>query len=92
VYPPYTYPEPFNFTDENGSVLVYERRTNGWRVRRLVKPDSTGVKEQFGTLMAFGDNGKLLAIGAPGNASAASGIDVNREDVSYPNRGAVWIY
>lgn len=92
VYPPYTYPEPFNFTDENGSVLVYERRSNGWRVRRLIKPDSTGVKEQFGTLMAFGDNGKLLAIGAPGNASAASGIDGDREDATYPNRGAVWIY
>jgi hypothetical protein len=85
VYPPYDY------ADENGSVLVYERRATGWKVRRLVKPDSTG-KEEFGTVVAFGDNGKLLAVGAPRKSSAASRVDGDREDTSYPDRGAVWLY
>jgi hypothetical protein len=42
--------------------------------------------------VAFGDNGKLLAVGAPRNSSAASRVDGDREDTSYPDRGAVWLY
>jgi hypothetical protein len=45
-----------------------------------------------GHSVALGDNGRILAVGAPFESSAASGIDGDRDDTSAPERGAVWLY
>jgi hypothetical protein len=42
--------------------------------------------------VALGDNGRVLAVGAPFDPSAATGIDGDRDDASAPERGAVWMY
>lgn len=88
IFPPYQ-------TDRNrevGGVVVHERKSNGtWSIRRAIKPGSTN-EQAFGHVVALGDNGKLLVVGAPTDASAATGIDGDRDDSSAPNRGAVWIY
>ena len=42
--------------------------------------------------VALGLNGKILAVGAPFDPSAATGIDGDRDDASMPERGAVWLY
>jgi len=39
-----------------------------------------------------GDSGRVLAVGAPFDASAATGIDGDRDDASMPERVAVRIY
>ncbi len=88
VYPPH------QAGDENsgsGGVAVYERKTSGWVLRRLVKPGSTHAS-WTGHSVALGDNGRILVVGAPFDPSAAAGIDGDREDASMPERGAVWIY
>jgi hypothetical protein len=89
VYPPYV-AGPDEFAG-NGGVVVHQRKASGWEIRRLVKPGShyTGWA---GYSLALGDNGKVLAVGAPKDASAAAGIDGDRDDTSAPERGAVWLY
>lgn len=76
---------------KTGAVLVWERKANGWAVRRKVNPGSLNV-QGFGRGVALGDNGRILAVGAPFDPSAATGIDGDRDDASAPQRGAVWLY
>ena len=42
--------------------------------------------------MALSQNGHVLAVGSPYDASAAKGIDGDRDDQSASGRGAVWLY
>jgi hypothetical protein len=85
------YPPSVSGDTATGTVLVYELKTNGWTLRRLINPGSENV-QSFGLAVALGDNGRLLAVGAPEDPSAATGIDGDRDDSSAPGRGAVWLY
>jgi hypothetical protein len=67
-------------TTATGAVYVFERRTAGWVLRRVVKPGRAGASYEtgsFGSVFAFGDNGKALVVGQP----AANN-----------NAGVVWLY
>ena len=67
-------------TKATGAVYVFERRTSGWALRRVVKPGRAGATYEtgtFGSAIAFGDSGKSLVIGQP----AANN-----------NNGVVWLY
>jgi hypothetical protein len=76
-----------------GAVYVFERRPTGWRLREFIKANFDGVQFlAFGAAVSLARNGKDLAVGAPGDASNALGIDGDQEDTSAPNRGAVWLY
>ncbi|HEX6397900.1 MAG TPA: hypothetical protein VFZ95_10775 [Steroidobacteraceae bacterium] len=86
IFPPYQTAE----TDSGGAV-IHERRSAGWVLRRLVKPGSTNPQDA-GFMIALGDNGRVLAVGAPFDPSAASGIDGDRDDDAAYHRGAVWLY
>jgi hypothetical protein len=77
--------------DATGGVMVYQYKTGGWQLRRLVKPGSYNVG-YAGMSVALSGNGNLLAVAAPLDPSAATGIDGNRGDASAPDRGAVWLY
>jgi trimeric autotransporter adhesin len=84
--------EPYQTADtRSGGVMILERKTSGWVMRRLVKPGSTNI-QQAGYTVALGDNARVLAVGAPLDTSAARGIDGNRHDDTVFNRGAVWLY
>jgi hypothetical protein len=85
------YPPSISGSTPTGTVLIYELKTNGWTLRRLINPGSENV-QSFGLSVALGDNGRLLAVGAPTDPSAATGIDGDRDDASAPDRGAVWLY
>jgi hypothetical protein len=75
-----------------GVVVVHERKSDGtWSVRRAIKPGSTNIG-RFGHVVALGDNGKTLIVGAPRDPSKATGIDGDRNDKSIDWRGGVWIY
>lgn len=87
MYPPYIY----RGQDGVGGVFVFERKTAGWKLRRLVKPGAENP-QSFGQSVALGDIGRILVVGAPLESSAAAGIDGDRTDTSEPERGAVWLY
>jgi trimeric autotransporter adhesin len=89
IFPPYG--TVADEADRSGTVTMFERKSTGWVVRRRVKPGSVS-RQWFGTTVALSGNGHVLAVGAPFDTSAATGIDGDREDESVPQRGAVWLY
>ena len=70
---------------------VYERRSFGWNLRRIVKR-AVQRDQAFGTVLALGDLGRILAVGSFADESAATGIDGDPTDSSAPERGAAWLY
>jgi len=83
---------PFQNGEQSGSVAVYERHAYGWALRRFVKTGANHYLHSFGWEVSLNQDGHLLAVGSPYDASKATGIDGDREDASMPGRGAVWLY
>lgn len=63
-------------TEPTGAVYVWERRTSGWVLRRVVKPGRQGAGyagDEFGASFGLGDNGRTLVVGHP-HANNSAGI------------------
>ena len=82
-----------------GAVYLYHQpppqateETSEWRYQNYVKAANTGPFDHFGASVAFADDGNTLAIGAPGEASATTGIGGNRDDDSATDAGAAYLY
>lgn len=77
-------------TPSAGAVYVFARTAATWRQQAYVKASNTQRSGQFGSAIAlFGDT---LAVGSPGESSAAQGIDGNQADTSAHIAGAVYIF
>ena len=57
-----------------------------------VKASNTDAYDDFGHSLALSGDGSTLAVGAPGEASAATGIGGNQADNSAPGAGAVYVF
>ncbi|HZJ62923.1 MAG TPA: DUF4215 domain-containing protein [Kofleriaceae bacterium] len=74
-----------------GAVYLFTRSASSWAQRLYVKAPNSGFGDQFGSSVALSSDGVILAVGAPGEDSAATGIDgPNGDDSS--EAGAVYIY
>jgi hypothetical protein len=84
---------PLTLTSEyTGAVFIYQRRGDAWALRNMIKPNVLKPGSLFGWSVAFGDDGKVFAVGAPNENSGARGIDGDQADASAPESGAVWLY
>src|SRR2546428_3104365 len=75
-----------------GAVYVYVRRGNGWSQQAYIKASNTGQDDQFGFNVALSADGNTLAVSAPYEDSAATGINGDQADNSMLNSGAVYIF
>ena len=80
-------------TSTPSATNIYELRASGPRLRRVIKPPTTGSTyityfQQF----AFANNGRTLLITNPDDPSGATGIDGDRNDRSVFRAGALWLY
>ena len=57
-----------------------------------VKASNTGAGDSFGESVALSADGSTLAVGANGEASAATGIDGNQADNSAVQAGAAYVF
>lgn len=73
---------------DSGAVTIFERINGAWRVQAYIKAPNSGPNDRFGAAVALSADGSLLAIGAPGEASAGSDM----LDDSASNAGAVYLY
>jgi hypothetical protein len=76
-----------------GAVYVFERVGTSWPQQAYIKPvydDAFGQPDQFGTSLAI--DGDTLAVSAPVEDSAATGIGGNTRDNSALDSGAVYLY
>ena len=62
-----------------------------WSQQAYVKASNPGLSNFFGIVALSGD-GATLAVGAPTESSAATGIDGNQADQSALNSGAVYVF
>src|SRR5206468_2416155 len=77
-------------TMDAGAVYVFARNGTTWTQQAYVKASNTGAGDAFGFIVALSSDGGTLAVGANGEASAATGIDGNQADNSATNAGAVY--
>jgi hypothetical protein len=73
-----------------GAAYVFTRSGTDWSQQAYVKASNTGTNDVFGWSLAL--DAETLAVGAPGEASSASGIDGNQIDDSSPYSGAVYLF
>ncbi|MBY6210990.1 FG-GAP repeat protein [Microbulbifer agarilyticus] len=78
-----------------GAVYIFARGESGWSEEKYIKPDQIECDDFFGDSLSLSTDGSLLAIGAPGEDGASTGISTNGSglsDNSSRNAGAVYLY
>lgn len=75
-----------------GAVYVYASDAGGWRQQAYVKASNPGLTDNFGYMIALSSDGNTMAVAAPYEASAATGIDGDQNDDSIPQAGAVYVF
>src|SRR5262245_44865460 len=75
-----------------GAVYVYARTGDRWAQQAYVKASNPGADDQFGFAVALSADGSTLAVSAPFEDSAATGINGNQADNSMANSGAVYVF
>src|SRR5262249_23061327 len=63
-----------------------------WRQQAYIKASNTHADDQFGTSVALSADGSILAVGAIGESSAATGVDGSQADHAAPGAGAVYLF
>jgi hypothetical protein len=76
----------------SGAVFVFGREQAGWSQQAYLKASNTGSGDLFGFDVAFGDDGDVLAVGAPFEASGATGIGGNQLDDAAVQAGAAYVF
>jgi len=77
---------------QSGAVYVYVRNAGTWIREAYLKASNPGFHDTFGTSVALSADGSTLAVGAPGEASAATGVDGDQTDDSAPDAGAAYVF
>jgi len=75
-----------------GAVYVYARTGDRWAQQAYVKASNPGADDQFGFAVALSADGNTLAVSAPYEDSAATGINGNQADNAMANSGAVYVF
>jgi hypothetical protein len=76
----------------SGAVYVYVRRGDAWAQQAYLKASNAGGSDMFGLSLAISRDGNTLAVAAPWEASAATGVNGNQHDDSIPQAGAVYVF
>jgi hypothetical protein len=90
--------ESRNAALESGAVYVFAHTGVRWEQQAYVKASNAGTGDRFGTSIALGrlggpeTNGSRLAVGAPREDSAATGVDGNQSDDSACDSGAAYTF
>ena len=72
--------EDDNTAADSGAVYVFERSAGEWAQLKYVKAPNAEGGDAFGSSLSLDASGDTLAVGAPGEDSAATGIDRSQTD------------
>ena len=76
----------------SGAVYVYVRRGDTWTQQAYLKASNAGGSDMFGLSLAVSRDGNTLAVAAPWEASASTGVNGDQNDDSIPQAGAVYVF
>jgi hypothetical protein len=79
-----------NSAPSAGAAYVFVRNGATWTQQAYLKASNMDPADSFGHSVAISAN--TLVVGAPGEASAARGVDGNENDNSVPNTGAAYVF
>jgi len=75
-----------------GAVYVFVRSAGLWQQQAYIKANNTGNGDSFGEAVSLSADGNTLAVGAPGDDSAATGINGEQHGNSARGSGAVHVF
>ncbi|WP_437317615.1 cadherin-like beta sandwich domain-containing protein [Sorangium sp. So ce385] len=75
---------------QTGAAYVFTRAGATWAQQAYLKASNTGAGDAFGTSVAI--SGDTIAVGATGEASAATGVNGVQTDNAAPGSGAVYVF
>ena len=81
-----------NTADYAGAVYVFTRSGNSWFQQAYIKAINTDAGDSFGSSISLSADGNVLAVGAQGEASIATGIGGNQNDNTADYAGAVYVF
>jgi len=81
-----------NTARASGAVYVFARSGASWRQQAYIKASNTAEGANFGRVIALSSDGATLAVGAEGEASAATGIDGDQRNTGATTSGAVYVF
>lgn len=81
-----------NSASGSGAAYVFTQNASGWQQTSYVKAPNTNAADEFGRTVAVSSDGNVLAVGAVGEASSATGINGDQTDNSLNHAGAVYVY
>ena len=81
-----------NSAADSGAVYVFQRAASNWTPGVYVKASNTDAADAFGAALALTDDGRMLAVGAHGESSSATGISGDQSDDSASVSGAAYLY
>jgi FG-GAP repeat len=76
----------------SGAVYIFVRTKNSWGQQAYIKASNPGQSDKFGFVVCLSQDGNTLAVSAPGEASAAKGVNGNQDDDSIPEAGALYVF
>jgi hypothetical protein len=79
-----------NSAPDSGAVYVFTRTGSNWSQQAYLKASNTEANDGFGVSVALA--GDTLVVGAPGEASNATGINNSEVNNNAPNSGAVYVF
>lgn len=74
----------------SGAVYVFTQSADVWSQQGYVKASNAGFSDSFGTSVSLSED--TLAVGAPGEASAATGVNGDQNSDAAPYSGAVYVF
>jgi hypothetical protein len=75
---------------DSGAVYVFRRSGTVWQQEAYLKASNTDAGDRFGQTVAIA--GDVIAVGAPGEDSAAIDTDGDQDDDSAGDSGAVYVF
>ena len=81
-----------NTTSDSGAVYLFTRSGTTWSQHSYVKASNPTAFDVFGRALALSGDGVVLAVGAIGEDSSATGIGGNQGDNTKIDSGAVYVF
>jgi cysteine-rich repeat protein len=81
-----------NSAANSGAAYVFTRTGTTWSQRSYVKATNTGAGDQLGYTLALSGDGLTLAVCAPAEDSAATGVGGDQTSNAAVDAGAVYVY
>lgn len=76
----------------SGAVYVFDRSDGKWQQTAYLKASNTGAGDQFGRAVSLSADGTVIAVGAYGEDSTATGVNGIQSDNRAPRSGAAYVF